>query len=302
MPQQVSVLLGGFSAERDVSLESGRGVVAALKEKGYEVTPIDVRRDIGALIDSLKDADVVFNALHGRYGEDGCIQGLLDMLKIPYTHSGRLASGIAMDKPLSKKFFAKAGIPVADSSIVTQADLRRRDVIEPPFVLKPLNEGSSVGVKIILTDSDLDRILGETWPYTEEVMIEKYVPGRELTVAILNGKPLGVLEIAPNEGFYDYETKYTDGKAIHIIPAELPQAVYDKAMSYGQTAFECLDCKGIARADFRYDPDTNALIILEINTQPGMTPLSLAPEIAAYAGYSYADLCATLVEEATCDS
>lgn len=284
-----------------MSLESGRGVISALKECGYEVSAIDVRRDIAALVNEINslNIDVVFNSLHGRYGEDGCIQGLLDMMGVPYTHSGRLASAIAMDKPTSKRLFEKAGIPIAKSILANRDEVLAGDVMERPYVIKPGNEGSSVGVRIVTKDDDEKPFEHEEWSYGDIVMVEKFIAGRELTVAILDGEPLGVLEIKPNQGFYDYTAKYTEGKAEHVVPAEIPEKDYQEALRLSALAHKVLGCKGLTRADFRYD-GTN-LYILEINTQPGMTPLSLAPEIAANAGISYNKLVQKLIESASCE-
>lgn len=301
MTKQVAVLMGGWSAEREVSLVSGAACVKALQNAGYSVTAIDVQRDIGALLSRLyPHPDVVFNALHGRWGEDGCIQGLLDILEIPYTHSGLTASAIAMDKPMAKRLFKDAGIPVAEDMIATRDDVMAGNVMKPPYVVKPLNEGSSVGVHII-QDGDSDQPFAhESWPYGDHVMVEKYVPGREFTVSVMGGKALAVTEIMTERNFYDFDAKYVDGGSSHVIPADLPKAVTDEALRLAALAHDTLGCRGVSRADFRYDGDT--LYLLEINTQPGMTPTSLVPEQAAHVGISFEDLVSWMVENAECDA
>ncbi len=243
--------------------------------------------------------DVAFNALHGRFGEDGCMQGVLEILKIPYTHSGVLASAIAMDKPMAKRVFEAAGLPCPQGKMVTMAEMLTRDPLPRPFVVKPHNEGSSVGVKLFLQDDNFF-FTAETWPYGEQVLAEEYIPGRELTVAVLNGKPLAVTELKPHSGFYDYENKYTGGRTDHLIPAPLPKEIYDAAMGMALAAHVALGCDGLSRTDFRYDESRGkaGLYILELNTQPGMTPLSLSPEQAAYVGISFGELVKTLVENA----
>lgn len=298
MSKHVAVLMGGWSAEREVSLVSGAACADALETKGYKVTRIDVQRNIAEVLSTLK-TDVVFNALHGRVGEDGCVQGLLEILGIPYTHSGVMASAIAMDKPMAKRVFEAAGLPCPKGQMVTLADMQKGDPLPRPFVVKPHNEGSSVGVKLFLKDDNFF-FTAESWPYGEWALAEEYIPGRELTVAVLGGKALAVTELRPHSGFYDYENKYTGGRTEHLIPAPLPKEIYDEAMRMAVAAHESLGCRGLSRTDFRFDESRgrNGLFILELNTQPGMTPLSLSPEQAAYAGISFADLVATLVESA----
>lgn len=298
MSKHVAVLKGGWSAEREVSLVSGAACAKALRELGYKVTEVDMRKDIAKVLMELKP-DVVFNALHGRIGEDGCVQGLLDILEIPYTHSGVLASAVAMDKPMAKRIFEAAGIKVAKGVVCTREQMIKGDPMPRPYVVKPANEGSSVGVKLVF-EKDNFFFTAANWPYGEEVLVEEYIAGREVTVAVLNGKALGVTEICTSSGFYDYENKYTDGKSTHICPAQLPADIYEKAMQQAVAAHEALGCRGLSRADFRYD-DTNGrqeLVILEVNTQPGMTPLSLSPELAAYAGISFNALVESLIKEA----
>lgn len=299
MTKHVAVLMGGWSAEREVSLVSGAACATALREAGYQVTAIDVQRDVGALLTRLfPRPDVVFNALHGRFGEDGCIQGLLNILDIPYTHSGLLASALAMDKPAAKRLFWAAEIPVAEDAIVTLEELKQGDPLERPYVVKPPNEGSSVGVFIIREQGDINAVI-ERWPFGEEAMVERFIPGRELTVAVMGDRPLAVTEITTERGFYDYDAKYAAGGSRHLLPAPLDAEVYDEALRLSARACAVLGCRGVARADFRYDGDN--LYILEINTQPGMTPTSLVPEQAAHVGISFAELCAWMVESAECD-
>ena len=305
MSKEVAVLMGGSSAEREVSLVTGKACAAALAEAGYAVREIVVERDPQKLLAALAPRpDVVFNALHGRWGEDGTIQGLLDLIELPYTHSGLLASALAMNKPMAKRLFALAGIPVADGKVVPREEVLAGDVMPRPYVVKPVAEGSSVGVHIVRRgDNSLpfDRAL---WPYGEEVLVERYVPGRELTVTVMGEKPLAVTELRPDEGFYDYTHKYTGGRTAHIIPAPVPERVRDDCLAYALSAHKALGCRGVSRADFRYDDtkgEPGELVLLEINTQPGMTPLSLVPEQAAYLGVSFPALVSWMVENAQCD-
>jgi D-alanine-D-alanine ligase len=305
MSKRVIVFLGGWSAEREVSLSSGAAVTEALVEAGYDVTAYDVSRDMAALLAALDPApDVVFNALHGRYGEDGRIQGLLDMLAIPYTHSGLLASALAMHKPMAKKVLEAAGIPCTPGQVVAAEALWRGDVIERPYVVKPIDEGSSVLVRIV-TEDDPERMFREAdWPYGDVVLVEPYIAGRELTVSVMGDRALEVTEIRPRQGFYDYTAKYTDGKADHIVPAPVPATIHAEAMRLAVAAHRALDCRGVSRADFRYDDtvdDPGHLYCLEVNTQPGMTALSLVPEQARHVGISFPEICAWMVENAQCD-
>jgi len=306
MSKRIAVLLGGISSEREVSLVSGAAVAKALREKGYDVVEIDVGPDIAAVINALSPApDAVFNALHGRYGEDGCMQGALDLLNIPYTHSGVLASALAMDKPMAKRLFEDAGIPCAQHVIATREEVLAGNIMEPPYVVKPLNEGSSVGVQIVSDDVSNSTMADSEWVFGDTVMVEKYIPGREITVAVMGDRALGVTELRTDDGFYDYDAKYTEGRTTHIVPAPLPQSIYEAAMAHALTAHKTLGCRGITRADLRYDDTTNdpgTLIMLEINTQPGMTPLSLVPEQAAHAGIEFGDLVSWMVENAACGS
>lgn len=305
MSRSVAVLMGGWSSEREVSLVSGGAIVDALRQTEFEVRPIDVQRDVAKLVSQLEPApDIVLNALHGRYGEDGCIQGILEFLGLAYTHSGVMASALAMDKPMAKRLFETVGIPCPPHEIATRDDLISGTVMNKPFVIKPMNEGSSVGVTIVLQDEDLPALDDSAWAFGDAVMVEKYVPGRELTVAVMGDKALGVTEIRPIKGFYDYTAKYTEGKADHVIPAPVNGVIYSTAMEYAVRAHHTLGCRGVSRADFRYDDtrgDPGELFLLEINTQPGMTPWSLVPEQAAHAGISFGDLVRWMVENASCD-
>jgi D-alanine-D-alanine ligase len=304
MSKRVAVLMGGWSSERDVSLSSGKECARALRDIGYDVTEIDVTPDLSALLGALTPPpDVAFNALHGRYGEDGTIQAVLNVLDFPYTHSGLLASAIAMDKTHSKVIFEAAGIPCPAGKVVHLSELKDGPVMKPPYVVKPNNEGSSIGVHIVMPGDNY--YPDAEWGFGDAVLVEKYIPGRELTVAVLGDKALGVTELQPHEGFYDYEAKYTDGKTTHLCPAPVSTEIADRAMSYAVAAHRALGCRGVSRSDFRYDdaeggPD--ALYMLELNTQPGMTPLSLVPEQAAHAGVSFAELVSWMVENAACDA
>ena len=299
MNGHVAVLMGGWSKEREVSLVSGAAVATALKDTGFQVTEIDVHQDAAALLTQLYPIpDKVFNALHGRFGEDGCVQGFLNILGVPYTHSGVLASALAMDKPMSKRVFKEAGITVADHQILTREQLSQTVFGSKPHVIKPLNEGSSVGVNIIF-EGDSYTPTEKEWPFGSHVMAEQYIPGRELTVAVMGERALGVTEIKTGHLFYDYDAKYSDGGSIHQVPAQLPQDIYDEAMRISVLAHKTLGCRGISRADMRYDGKD--LYLLEVNTQPGMTPTSLVPEQASYANISFENLVVWLVEHAECD-
>ncbi len=299
MNGHVAVLMGGWSKEREVSLVSGAAVATALKDTGFQVTEIDVHQDAAALLTQLYPIpDKVFNALHGRFGEDGCVQGFLNILGVPYTHSGVLASALAMDKPMSKRVFKEAGITVADHQILTREQLSQTVFGSKPHVIKPLNEGSSVGVNIIF-EGDSYTPTEKEWPFGSHVMAEQYISGRELTVAVMGERALGVTEIKTGHLFYDYDAKYSDGGSIHQVPAQLPQDIYDEAMRISVLAHKTLGCRGISRADMRYDGKD--LYLLEVNTQPGMTPTSLVPEQASYANISFENLVVWLVEHAECD-
>lgn len=305
--------MGGWSAEREVSLVSGAAVCKALTELGHTPMPIDVQRDLKGLVQALTmnaigKPDIIFNALHGRGGEDGCIQGVLEYLGLPYTHSGVLASAAAMDKPLTKKIVAEAGVRCAPGKVVTRAQIIAEGYPLPlPFVIKPTNEGSSVGVRIVTTGDNLGAIEEDSWVYGEEVLIETYIPGRELTVGLMGdkgaGKAMAVTELRPRTAFYDYQAKYTDGITEHLIPAPVPAEVADFVMRQSELAYKALGCQGIARTDFRYNdrkPGTEGVYFLELNTQPGFTPLSLTPEQAKYLGMDFAALVAWILEHPTC--
>ena len=304
MKKHVVVLKGGWSAEREVSLNSGAACAAALREAGYRVTEIDMQHDIAAKLAELKP-DAVFNALHGNYGEDGCVQGMLELMQIPYTHSGVLASAVAMDKPMAKRLFEAAGLTCPKGITLTMAELLSRgDPMPRPFVVKPASEGSSVGVYLVMeaNNQPLSVILEkDSADLDRKFLVEQYIPGRELTVAVLDGVALGVTELRPVSGFYDYQNKYTDGKTEHLCPAPLAPADYEKAMEMAVVAHHALGCRGLTRSDFRYD-DTVAhkgkFYLLEVNTQPGMTALSLSPELARHAGIGFTELVARLIEGA----
>lgn len=301
MTKQIAVLMGGWSAEREVSLVSGAACAEALKAAGFSVTAIDVQRDLGKLLTRLyPKPDAVFNALHGRWGEDGCVQGLLDILGIPYTHSGLTASAVAMDKPMAKRLFKDAGIPVAEDKLATREEVLAGGVMEPPYVVKPFNEGSSVGIHIIREGANELPFAHESWPYGDKVMVEKFIAGREFTVAVMGDRPLAVTEISTQRDFYDYDAKYAAGGSTHQVPADLPQDQAQEVMDLAVRAHQTLGCRGVSRADFRYDGE--AFYILEVNTQPGMTPTSLVPEQAQYAGISFEELVTWMVDHAECDS
>ncbi|HIM77355.1 MAG TPA: D-alanine--D-alanine ligase [Rhodospirillales bacterium] len=301
MSKQVAVLMGGWSSEREVSLVSGAAVSKSLSDAGMTVTSIDVQRNMGALMTRLYPRpDAIFNALHGRFGEDGCVQGVLDILDIPYTHSGLLASALAMDKPMAKRLFTEVGIPVAEHIIATREEIMKGDLLERPYVVKPLNEGSSVGVHIV-PEGDNEPLFNDTgWPYGDRVMVEKFISGKELTVAVMGDRALGVTEIKTGREFYDYEAKYEDGGSHHVVPADIDPDVAEEAMRLSVLAHQSLGCRGLSRADFRCDD--KELYLLEINTQPGMTPTSLVPEQAAYANISFQELVVWMVDNAECDS
>ncbi|MEI8295480.1 MAG: D-alanine--D-alanine ligase [Alphaproteobacteria bacterium] len=295
----VAVLMGGWSSEREVSLDSGQAVVNALSQSSYEPIAIDVDRDIGKLLQQLTPRpDVIFNALHGFGGEDGVIQGLLESLHIPYTHSGVLASALGMDKVTSRELFIKGGMLVPLSRLVSHADFMRALPFPLPFVIKPRFEGSSRSVCILETTKDYDDLC-QNWPYGDEALVEEYLSGREIHVAVMGDRALGAIEIIPKKQFYDYEAKYTDGCADHIMPAPIPGQDYQKALDLALRAHQLLGCRGVTRSDFIYKQEQ--FYLLEINTQPGMTALSLVPEIAAYNGISFQQLIEWMILEARCD-
>jgi D-alanine-D-alanine ligase len=301
---RVAVLYGGMSAEREVSLSSGRQVIVGLRDAGYDVTPIDVGDSLTALISALDPRpDVVFNALHGRFGEDGSIQGVLDWLGIPYTHSGVRASALAMDKAAAKAVFQAAGLPVAQGRMVDIAELEHADPMPLPYVIKPVNEGSSVGVEIMRCGDNRRAAVAASWTFGAQALVEEYIAGRELTVGVMDNRALAVTEIGSAHTFYDYEAKYAEGGSRHVIPAPIHPDIYAHAMDVAVAAHRALGCRGASRSDFRYD-DTNGepgrLVLLEVNTQPGLTPTSLLPEQAAHCGVSFAQLCGWMVEQAVC--
>ena len=321
--KRIAVLYGGRSAEREVSLVSGRACASALRESGFDSFMLDTAMPLDELIAILAGSasgfdrqkgrpDAVFNALHGRGGEDGCVQGVLELLKLPYTHSGVLTSALAMDKIQAKRVLRSGGVPVAEDCLVTYAALQAMDPLPRPYVVKPHNEGSSVGV-FILRDATDKLPDPEDWPFGDSIMVEPYIAGRELTVAVMDRTQgglgaLAVTEIIPQQGFYDYAAKYQSAQAAqHIVPAPLPKPAYEYALQLAETAHVALGCRGVSRADFRYDDrqcDAEGIgqfVMLEVNTQPGMTALSLVPEQAAYCGLSFAALCRWLVEQARCD-
>jgi D-alanine-D-alanine ligase len=303
--KHVAVLMGGFSSERPVSLSSGTACADALEAEGYRVTRVDVGRDVGAVLSELKP-DVAFNALHGPFGEDGTIQGVLEYLEIPYTHSGVLASALAMDKEQAKTVARAAGIPVAESKIVDRFTIVDRHPMKPPYVVKPVNEGSSFGVVIVKEEqSHPPQIIASSeWRYGAKVMVERYIHGRELTCAVMGGVALGVTEVIPvGHSFYDYDSKYVAGGSNHVCPAKVSPNIYQKIQTLALKAHEAIGCRGVSRSDFRYDDrhsEDGELIWLEVNTQPGMTPTSLVPEIAAQAGHTFGELLSWMVEDASC--
>jgi len=290
--------MGGPSAEREVSLVSGRECAKALREEGYEVTELDAGQDLAERLRALAP-DVVFNALHGRWGEDGCVQGILEWLHIPYTHSGVLASSLAMDKERTKEVYRAHGLPVVPSLLAAKADVAARHVMAPPYVVKPYNEGSSVGVYIVQEAANGPPQLAADMP--ETVMVEAYAAGRELTTTVMGERALTVTEII-TEGWYDYDAKYTEGGSRHVCPADIPQDIFELCMEYAVTAHQALGCRGVSRTDYRWDAARGAqgLVLLETNTQPGMTPTSLSPEQARAVGMSFGALCAWMVEDASC--
>ena len=305
MTKHVAVLMGGLSNEREVSLSSGAECAAALRNGGYQVTEIDVGYDVAERLREVKP-DVVFNALHGRYGEDGTIQGVLEFLRIPYTHSGVLASALAMDKHQAKIMLKAAGVPVTDHVIASRAEVGRAHVMPPPYVVKPIADGSSVGILIVKADQTHppQEIVGSDWKGGEQLMVERYIPGRELTCAVMGDVALGVTEIITDLAFYNYEAKYTEGGSHHVIPARISPKIYDKVQKMSLKAHAALGCRGVSRTDFRFNDlagEDGELVCLEINTQPGMTPLSLAPEQARFAGHSFEEMVAWMVEDASCN-
>ena len=306
MAKHVAVLMGGWSVERPVSLNSGKACAAALEGEGYRVTPIDVQRDIAEVLAKLKP-DAVFNALHGRFGEDGTIQGILEILRLPYTHSGVLASALAINKAKAKIVMAAAGVPVATGKVVSRFAAAKAHVLAPPYVLKPVNEGSSFGVVIVREGREHppQEIGREDWPHDEWLLAETFVAGRELTCGVMGDRALDIIDIRPATGlFYDYDAKYAQGGSIHVIPADLKPNIYRDIQQFALTAHQALGCRGVSRADFRYDDTPGGsghVVCLEVNTQPGMTQTSLVPDMAAHLGMSFGELVKWMVEDASCD-
>jgi len=303
--KSVVLLMGGWSPEREVSLSSGVECAKALRDRGYAVRAVDIGRDLDELLRALEPRpDAIFNALHGVGGEDGVVQGVFEMLGIPYTHSGVRASALAMHKPTAKQLFRLAALPIAEDVVVTRDELAREDPMAMPFVVKPTDQGSSVGVRIVRPgdNSWREEVLG--WPFGDEMLVERFVPGRELTVAVMGQRTLGVCEIVPRRGFYDYHAKYAAGGSDHLVPAPIPPRDYEAALDIGLRAHRALGCRGVTRADLRYDdtaPEGRRLYLLEVNTQPGMTPTSLVPDIARQAGVDFDALVAWIMEDASCE-
>ena len=302
----VAVLMGGWASERPVSLSSGNACADGLERAGYKVTRVDMDRDVADVLKKLKP-DAVFNALHGPFGEDGTIQGVLELLQLPYTHSGVLASALAMDKEKAKTIARRVGVPVAEAKIVTREEAADKHVMAPPYVIKPVNEGSSFGVLIVREDQSHppQELYSADWPYGERIMVERYIGGRELTCAVMGNVALGVTEILPQgQGFYDFDAKYTDGMTEHVCPAEIPEDVAEACKEFALRAHRLLGCRGTSRSDFRWDDarGVEGLFLLEVNTQPGMTPLSLVPEQARHMGLDYADLVEAIVADALADA
>ena len=303
MGKHVAVLMGGWSAEREVSLRSGDACAAALTRLGYRVTPVDVARDIATVLTALKP-DLCLNVLHGRPGEDGTLQGMLEVIGIPYTHSGVLASAMAMQKDVAKAIFRSADVPVADGLVASRFEAGRKHLLPPPYVVKPVAEGSSVGVFIVTGDHahPPQELYRDDWAFGDQVIVEKYVAGKELTCAVIGEEALGVIEIVPTVRFYDYEAKYAPGGSKHLLPAPVSSFVYQQVRTLALAAHRALGCRGVSRADFRYDDrieGTGGLVCLEVNTQPGMTETSLVPELAAHAGISFDELVRWMVEDAS---
>ena len=299
--KRVAVIYGGWSSERPVSLSSGRQMAEAARKAGYDVTEIDATRQLARQLTEAKP-DAVLNGLHGPWGEDGSVQGLLEVMGLPYSHSGVLASALAMDKLKSKAVYRQAGLDVALDRRVTRAEAAAAHALKPPYVIKPVNEGSSFGVLIVRegTNGPPQELTGPNWRYGDYLMAEEYIPGRELTVAVLGDRALAVTEITTLRDYYDFDAKYAAGGSQHVIPADLPAHVTKAAMDASLTAHLALGCRGATRSDFRYDEKKDRLVILETNTQPGMTPTSLVPEQAAYMGMSFVDLVAWMIEDASC--
>ncbi|MBM3632143.1 MAG: D-alanine--D-alanine ligase [Alphaproteobacteria bacterium] len=299
--KRVAVLMGGWSSEREVSLNSGKLVGNALRELGHDVIAIDVTRDLTQLTTALTPKpDIVFNALHGVGGEDGSVQGLLEILGVPYTHSGVDASAIAMNKVLSRRVFEQEGIAVPSWKVCFKADIDAAHPMPMPYVIKPINEGSSRGVYIIRSEEDFKKFQKE-WSFGETILVEKFIQGREIQVGIMGTRAIGAIEIRPRESFYDYTAKYTAGRAEHLMPAPLSSSAYDRVMKLGLRAHQVLGCRSVSRSDFMYDEAQDEFYLLELNTQPGMSPLSLLPEIVAHEGITFNELISWMLDQAQCD-
>jgi D-alanine-D-alanine ligase len=303
MDKHVAVLMGGWSAERDVSLRSGKACADALTRGGYRVTRIDVGRDIASVLGTVKP-DVALNVLHGRPGEDGTLQGLLEIVGIPYSHSGVLASSLAMQKDMAKAAFKAAGVPVPEGLVAHRLDVAKKHLLPPPYVIKPIAEGSSVGVFVVTAEHahPPQELTRDDWTYGDRVIVEKYIAGKELTCAVMGEQALGVIEIVPTVRFYDYEAKYAPGGSRHLLPAPVSPFVYQQVRELALGAHKALGCRGVSRADFRFDErleGTEGLVCLEVNTQPGMTETSLVPELAGHAGISFDELVRWMVEDAS---
>jgi D-alanine-D-alanine ligase len=305
LAKHVAVLMGGWSSERPVSLSSGGQCADALEAEGYRVTRVDVGRDVSEVLGRLKP-DIAFNALHGPFGEDGCIQGILEYLAIPYTHSGVLASALAMNKPKAKDVMRAAGIPVPGGGLFSRMEAAKGHVMAPPYVIKPPAEGSSFGVLIVKKDQTHppQQLYSSEWAFGDTVLVEPYIGGRELTCAVLGDRALDVIDIITDNRFYDYEAKYAAGGSRHILPAQISPIIYQNVRMLALRAHQALGCRGVSRADFRYDEQLEGMdgvVCLEVNTQPGMTATSLVPDMAAYAGMSFRDLVRWIVEDASCN-
>jgi D-alanine-D-alanine ligase len=297
--RHVAILMGGLSSEREVSLVSGKACAEALERLGARVSRVDAGRDLAEVLARLKP-DVCYNALHGEWGEDGCVQGVLETLGVPYTHSGVLASALAMDKAKAKSVMAAAGVAVPGGGLFNRFDVAAGHVLAPPYVVKPNAEGSSVGVFIVMEGSNQppQEVVAPEWTFGEEVMVEPYIRGRELAVGVMDGKAMTVTDIVPTNGFYDYEAKYGDGGSKHVVPAQLPPEVFEKAKKLSELAHAALGCRGVTRSDLRYDDINDILVLLEVNTQPGFTPTSLVPEQAASLGWEFDQLVLWITEDA----
>lgn len=299
--KRVAVIYGGWSSEREVSLTSGHKMAEAARAGGYDVVEIDAGRNLATQL-AEAEPDVVLNGLHGPWGEDGCVQGVMEVMGLPYSHSGVLSSALAMDKLKSKAVFRQAGLPVAEDRQVTRAEAAAAHPLKPPYVIKPVAEGSSFGVLIVREGANgpAKELTGPNWRYGDHLMAEEFIPGRELTVAVLGDRALAVTEITTLRDYYDFDAKYEAGGSQHVIPADLPAHVTEAAMEFALKAHQALGCRGATRSDFRYDDKRDRLVILETNTQPGMTPTSLVPEQAAFVGMSFEDLVAWMIEDASC--